>query len=155
VRKRVIIAALAVAAIVGTLAVFSGPEKGTVEWYKSEYRAAGKALSPGWRLGLRFRLYDAMNARPTFHAYMAKEQARFESSRAALLELEYLLKRRIILTNQIPTRAMKFLVDQGGGRMEVMRSFVSMQMESNAIVVMAPARDMTKWEGLIRKADVP
>ena len=129
----------------------SQPKEGTVEWHMAKYLAAAKAEAPGWRLRSRIAFY-----RMTGRGDVTRRSGqRLNSHRQALLRLGYLSQRRVILTNDSPAHAAGAFLDNGGGHHALRQKFVGVWVETNALVLIAPATNIIEWESLIRKLDVP
>jgi hypothetical protein len=159
VRKRLIIAAIAVVVIGIGAYVLSQPRKGTVEWHKKQYLNAMK-----WSWSHRLMVtWDRIRGkgRSPHRILDARALERRDEHRAALLRFGYLQERKFWLTNQsarqvafsVSTKAAeKVLVDER-------RSFLTLMIygpgETNLLTLIAVGEDVPIWEELIRKADVP
>jgi type II secretory pathway component GspD/PulD (secretin) len=153
VKKHFVIGVTA-ALVIGVAAyVLSQPRKGTVEWHMAKYLAAAKAETPGWRLRSKIAFYRITGR--DLRDVTTRSGQLLNLHRQALLGLGYLSQHRVILTNDSPAHAAWAFLDNGGGHHALRQKFVGVWLETNALVLVAPATNITEWESLIRKLDEP
>lgn len=164
-RKWVVAGLVAPMAVgVGTY-LFSQPREGTVEWHKREYLRAHREL-----LGMpRYPQLTAFFYRVTGKGQREQvlsegERAgltkRLDVSRAALMEADYLVRRRIVLSNREPKDVALILMKTPPA--DISRDYGIFTLlsfpgegEAKVIEVLGIANDMPKWESEARKLDVP
>jgi len=161
-RKRIIIGLVAVV-VIGVAALFlSQPKEGSVAWHKREYWAAKKALRPSWQYRLRteyHRLTRTPDRRPVRGCEsdeLTQKVIKMMTSWDALVEHGYLTRKEFFLIHQPMSRVANHLkrAAQAEFSADTIWELRSTSFE-NSIIVYAPLADRSKWEELIRKADVP
>ena len=142
----------------------SQPRKGTVEWHKREYLTTQrKLLGVPARPRLTGFFYRITGRRQPERALLEKERSALlkhsEASRTALVEANYLVRRKITLSNcepkDIAVTLMKIPPVDVSQDYQIFTLFSWNEGGAKTIEVFGIADDMPKWESEIRKLDVP
>ena len=150
-RKRIVIAAVAIV-VVGVLAyVVSRPKRGSVEWHKREVIQAAKG---DWR----DRAHNLWN-RVTGREELFHSNDRRSSNLEALLRLGYLEQREFVVSNRSLDKVFHqshqlARTDRRWRRLQ--KWFIDVDRKgTNVVVVVATREDMPILSEAIGKADVP
>jgi hypothetical protein len=154
VRKWIVIAAIAVAAISVLAVVFWPPKKGSVEYHKTAYVKAHES-------GV-FSKMILRGPRPLRDAYWIRKMERIDFHRQALISAGYLGQREYVISNREPvevTRGLTFAMDNGEitlGKPAYPLIYFSKDpiTGKDRITVIALATEMARVDDLIRKLDV-
>jgi hypothetical protein len=145
-RKRIVIACVAVV-VIGVLAVWlSQPKKGSVEYHKSAYLRA--IPGPGKWLGFAPRVVQ--------QAWSARRTERLAFHWEALQENGYLRDSGFVVSNVAPSDVAQTVLDRVSGLGSKHSHFVWVSdTDSNVVVITAPMAVMKQLEEWVRAADVP
>ena len=142
--RKWLVAGLVALVVVGVgVYLFWQPKKGTVEYHKRKYEEAhevgvvGKWINSSGPEVLRKLYWRPRERRIVFHLN-------------ALLEAGYLERREFVVSNR-PARAIGIkIIDEDFAGVPCFTL-----VGTNRIEVLARGSEMGRWEGVIRKADVP
>jgi hypothetical protein len=146
-RKRIIIGLLAVVVIGAVVFYLSQPKRGSVEWHKERYLAA---IDTRWKY--RFERLRSKILGDDQRGVQIDAEG-LASNEAALIELGFLERRELTVSNREPLRIMHEI--SGWSRSSNSVFFRYRIPATNRVVWVAVREDMPKWEELIQKADMP
>jgi hypothetical protein len=152
VRKRIVIAAIAVLVVGGLAHVLSQPRTGTIEYHKKEYVAA-------FRKGALADLVVDRGVTAADRLDWKSRRRRIEFHRDALISAGFFEQKEFILSNRPPRDALrKLLADFARvftNETDVLGAPLIRGITTNRVIIAGEARVMREVERLVREADVP
>ena len=144
-KRKWVVAGLVLIAIGVGAYLFSQPRRGTIDYHKQKYAELGM---PEWVLkkGVPAVLQNF---------YERRFVREFEFHRSALIELGYLERRLFVVTNRTPGEIVDALLMDAQQNPQLWEYSGPTPRGRNNVEVIAPAEKMTRWEKVIREADVP
>jgi hypothetical protein len=165
VRRRVVIGFLAIVAVAVVAAIVTRPKEGTVEWHKKEFQAAHDELTGRTWFALVEESCRAIANRPRQGPRLTDREAlaliaKMDRSRAALVDLGYLVERSFVVSNSarvLGPRLVTHEVEEESTVPEARRQLTVFYKGAgtNEVVVIGFARDMPSWQQEIQRLDVP
>jgi hypothetical protein len=145
-RRRLVIGAIA-AVLIGVAAYgLSQPRKGTVEYHLRELRQIDGVID-AWIRRYGSRAMDDMNRR--------RQITEWQFHSDALIKLGFLERRLFAVTNNPPDEIATSLWSACARHPDVSWEFGGPEYdETGKVAVLAPPAEMSRWEKLIREADV-
>jgi hypothetical protein len=164
VRKRVVIAALAVLVIGVGAFVLSQPKKGSLEWHKQEYQDARMRLNRYTFADRARRVWARIMGKPVLPLVEeVKLRQKVIDHEAALLEIGFLAKRELSVEGRSSgvalwqTKSKELVTGYARWRVTGMHS-ENVTQRGNVIYVIevvAPTNDFSKWEEYFQKRVAP
>ena len=142
-KRKWVVAGVALVAIGVGAYLFSPPKKGTVEYHKRKYEEAHE-------VGVVGKWIDSRGPKVLQEVYWRPKHRRIDFHLNALLEAGY-VERRVFVVSNRPARAIGIkIIDEDFAGVPCFTL-----VGTNRIEVLARGSEMGRWEGVIRKADVP
>lgn len=160
-RKRIVIALLAIVGIAVLAFVLTQPKKGTVKYHKTKYLEAWDRMNG---MDWKGRMGDWLGRRigispPIFYATRNKRRLLAQevaSHRDALVQLGYLTEKWVAFSNRAVPR-MSMLTNWPTEEDPRLVDFFFSRSgdQTNTILVIAPSSSIKAWEDYFAKYDVP
>jgi hypothetical protein len=155
-RKRIVIGLLAVV-VIGVMAYFVSqpqPKRGSVEWHKREFVRARDGKPMMLRLRAAWDRFTSHGNKWRAADYWRRSEG-MQSNRTALIRLGYLEERTFVVSNRPVNEVISNAWFNAATNIDVDFIRVNTRRGTNMIEVSTVRGDISKWEELIRNADVP